>query len=511
MALPIELYVTDAAGNPINGAKVFHYQAGTLSPKAVFTTPALNVALPQGFELTNGYGVYFLGTGAYRRRVTDANGVELTRYALDNISDEPVSGTAPTSTGVRKERFIATEGQTVFNLLGGNYTQGNNSLRVYVDGGKLPGDEYAETSPTSFTLITPVRAGVKVEAEVGTAVTTGFSAAQASFIPAGSGAVATDVQTKLRELPSVLDKGADPTGAADSTTAFNNSTAVCVIPQGTYRTNTTPTGPDRAIVLGAQFTGSNPYDAWLPAFGSSTMEVISDGGQHNAVIGVVRNTLPPATLGFPTGVTGYARNDNAGNTAFGIYAEGRQFANSGCVVGAELDSFNHGAAPTNTTTPDRSIGTAQQLPNAITIGAGGTANSWCATHYTREGSLPQRFLYGAIFDADAITEAAIVIEAGATTGPTIPVLVKHKASSIAMQLQTVGTAAPDNAVLQIVDPAASAVFGVRQNGRLAFQSGITQSTVGAAGGASALPATPAGYLRFLVGSTQFVIPYYAAS
>lgn len=37
----------------------------------------------------------------------------------------------------------------------------------------------------------------------------------------------------------------------------------------------------------------------------------------------------------------------------------------------------------------------------------------------------------------------------------------------------------------------------------------TQTTVGAAGGASALPATPTGYLRLFVGSTEFVIPYYA--
>lgn len=40
-------------------------------------------------------------------------------------------------------------------------------------------------------------------------------------------------------------------------------------------------------------------------------------------------------------------------------------------------------------------------------------------------------------------------------------------------------------------------------------AGNTQTTVGAAGGASALPATPTGYLRFFVGATEYVIPYYA--
>lgn len=41
--------------------------------------------------------------------------------------------------------------------------------------------------------------------------------------------------------------------------------------------------------------------------------------------------------------------------------------------------------------------------------------------------------------------------------------------------------------------------------------GTTQTTVGAAGGASALPATPLGYLRVTVGTTAVVIPYFRAS
>jgi len=38
---------------------------------------------------------------------------------------------------------------------------------------------------------------------------------------------------------------------------------------------------------------------------------------------------------------------------------------------------------------------------------------------------------------------------------------------------------------------------------------VTQTTVGAAGGASALPATPTGYLRLFIGTTEYVLPYYA--
>ena len=41
--------------------------------------------------------------------------------------------------------------------------------------------------------------------------------------------------------------------------------------------------------------------------------------------------------------------------------------------------------------------------------------------------------------------------------------------------------------------------------------GDTQTTVGAAGGASALPATPTGYLVVTIDGTERVIPYYATS
>lgn len=48
-------------------------------------------------------------------------------------------------------------------------------------------------------------------------------------------------------------------------------------------------------------------------------------------------------------------------------------------------------------------------------------------------------------------------------------------------------------------------------GDLTLASPTTQTTVGAAGGASALPATPTGYLIINLGNGPVVIPYYAVS
>ena len=48
-------------------------------------------------------------------------------------------------------------------------------------------------------------------------------------------------------------------------------------------------------------------------------------------------------------------------------------------------------------------------------------------------------------------------------------------------------------------------------GDLSLPSPTTQTTVGAAGSASALPNKPTGYLTVNIGNANFVIPYYAPS
>ena len=67
---------------------------------------------------------------------------------------------------------------------------------------------------------------------------TGTDASLVTYTPAGTGAVTTTVQAKLNQNVSVIDFGADPTGAADSTTAIQNALSqsnVVTVPKGTYR------------------------------------------------------------------------------------------------------------------------------------------------------------------------------------------------------------------------------------------------------------------------------------
>lgn len=48
-------------------------------------------------------------------------------------------------------------------------------------------------------------------------------------------------------------------------------------------------------------------------------------------------------------------------------------------------------------------------------------------------------------------------------------------------------------------------------GEIDMPSAETQTTVGAAGGASALPATPTGYVKLIINGTEVVMAFYAVS
>ena len=74
------------------------------------------------------------------------------------------------------------------------------------------------------------------------------------FTPAGVGAVATTVQSKLREFVSVKDFGAVGDGIADDTAAIqaalNSGAYLVLLPLGTYKTTSTIYIPDRVTFRG---------------------------------------------------------------------------------------------------------------------------------------------------------------------------------------------------------------------------------------------------------------------
>jgi len=155
------------------------------------------------------------------------------------------------TTEVVEEVQTATSGQTVFTLTTFMYAPGENTLSVYLDGvNQIVGLSYEETSPSVVTFADPLHLGALVKFT--TLQTSGITtpAAVVIYEPAGTGAVPTTVQAKLRESVSVLDF-ATPL-AASASGSLN-----LIFPVGNYTIGTNTIFPMPVTVMpGALITVS---------------------------------------------------------------------------------------------------------------------------------------------------------------------------------------------------------------------------------------------------------------
>lgn len=137
-------------------------------------------------------------------------------------------------------------------------------------------------------------------------------ATEVSFTQSGTGAVATTVDDKLNQFVSVLDFGADPTGVADSTTAFLDSQGtgnrVVEIPPGTFILN------NLRIKNGVRFVGAGFMNT-----------IIKQGAAGNYAINMLSDASVGQLLGC--GLTGFQLQGHATATvaalnmeANGVYA-----------------------------------------------------------------------------------------------------------------------------------------------------------------------------------------------
>ncbi len=146
--------ITDAAGNPVSGAKVRTYEAGTLTDKAVYTsaslaTPASNPVIADA----SGRVQFFMGSGLYRFKVFDSSDVELTAYAADNVrgNDTTSADLADSSDATLGDALVAVK-QT-----GGTArTQHarNADIKYLTDYGSIVADGTDQTSNITAWLAT---------------------------------------------------------------------------------------------------------------------------------------------------------------------------------------------------------------------------------------------------------------------------------------------------------------------------------------------------------------------
>ena len=247
-------------GVVLAGGLLYTYQAGTTTPQATFTDSTGTVQNSNPVVLTSSgrvpYEIWLTSGELYKFVLKSSAGVSIANGTWDNITG--TNDAAGFHAQYALEQQIATAGQTVFNL-SNSYVPAGNTLVVYTNGKKDSITlDYTESGVQQVTFLVGKNVGDVVEFYIGLGITTVATlASQTQYIPAGTGAVATDVQTKLRESVSVKDFGAT-IASSDNTTAFqaalDSGALTVVIPaDGTYITGpvTTTKVGQKIIAYGA--------------------------------------------------------------------------------------------------------------------------------------------------------------------------------------------------------------------------------------------------------------------
>lgn len=412
------------------------------------------------------------------------------------------------------------------------------------------------------------------------------------------------IHTFTREL-NILDFGADRTGVADSTSAFEDAMAelplggTIIIPEGLYAVNLVLTGGGYNFI-GQQSDNENASTACLIPF-DPTLPVVKfgDGTTNTRSIRLRNVTIRPKTgVSADKGVMFYGCNrcylidcvvrnfedyqiqfdSSATKPTFFIHVIGCSISEIG-VSGCLGIDFNYGAQYTS------GIFLADCDINGIALGSYvidleancllNIQNTWIeagnnrgihfaassskirGTNVIVDSSASSDVLITCDFDATLpnIISGTITIDglAAVTSGNTaalsgryfVPFEAILSWPSIQGHLEFQDTAAAVNLqhatgidnqkiyrsgttlISQSVDgniqfrPISGGLVDVftgalqiRENAVAGNANCVVfgkqvQTTVGAAGAATALPAQPTGYLRFFIGSTEYVLPYYA--
>ena len=236
----------DNSGNVLSGGKIYTYAAGTTTQVATYTSNSGITANSNPIVLNSAgrvpYEIWLTDGQNYKFVLKDSNDVLIGTW--DNLSGINSNFIAYTN---QQEIQTATANQTVFNLTTMNYLVGTNSLSVFVDGVNQygPGAQYAyeETDSNTVTFASGLHVGAEVKFTSTQTQNAGVvDASQVGYTPAGTDAVSTNVQAKLRQYVSVKDFGAIGDGSADDTDALKNAFAYIesvgggslFFPNGTY-------------------------------------------------------------------------------------------------------------------------------------------------------------------------------------------------------------------------------------------------------------------------------------
>ena len=283
--------------------------------------------------------------------------------AFDDVTGGPIvsSGTgadAYDSAAWSAYNFTGNGSTTAFVL--GIVPHSENNTQVYIDGVYQQKDGYSLSASTiTFSVAPPNLSTIEVMVTASLAVGS-TSSDLVSYLPAGTGAVATTVQTKLRESVSVKDFGAVGDGVTDDTAAIqlafnaaNNKTLL--FNEGTYLVSKSSSDyvlevPSSISIVGTEgqvtiklntATGTAYMLGRATASSHFSMEGIILNGNSTVLTGINCNGvhLPEATV-VKSKNNAYLNLKDQGSAlgGKGIYAKNSTFISE---INVENDTFSN--------------------------------------------------------------------------------------------------------------------------------------------------------------------------
>jgi len=257
-----------------------------------------------------------------------------TRFALSELTDatitNPVSG-----------ETIEWNGSAWVNSLSNTQVDTSDTAPVSPNDGDLWYDS------TSGLMYVYYYDGSSSQWVTITSAVSSLDASSVAYTPAGTGAVVTDLQTKLRESVSVKDFGAVGDGVADDTTAIQNALSagaggVIYFPAGTYKY--TPTTSGTVISSNTTILGAGRYSSILALniTGTLAYKVFSCTSQSNIEINGlgINTTVSSPYLGASLGILDLPNNNFTGRN---LHVDGGGDFNGSGVISITTWLFGYGS------------------------------------------------------------------------------------------------------------------------------------------------------------------------
>lgn len=303
-----------------------------------------------------------------------------------------------------------------------------------------------------------------------------------------------------------------------------DANSVCTIPLKIHGSQNCDYGPLQCIngtSHGFQLAGESGYGIYSNRF----KHILANG---NGGVGIDQKSTGSA---YYIGANTWDMCSALNNTSYGMdidYASGTYngfWGESNGAAGVHTDNtvmavFNGGHLESNNS-PDASfLGTATNSKGVFVLGTRVTGTISGFTSAVTNGNLFLPATAPTISAKFSFDGDDLLITGGVrvTTGLSLDGLaaianfIRFNSGSVgALGLGSTGYLQldPAKAQLRAQKPVALSVAAISQAAGEVGLGTATQTTVGAAGGASALPGAPAGYLRFFIGATEYVLPYWA--